>query len=130
MWGMKTSIDQLPANILDRLKAANTQQARTWPGEPENRQPVHTVYGGANLFKAGTAKKMGELALASMKEYAPDAKTFASVLGIPGDAQQVYDRVQKKLASEAVEDFRIDFEDGYGNRPDAEEDGHAAQAAG
>jgi hypothetical protein len=24
-----------------------------------------------------------------------------------------------------VEDFRIDFEDGYGNRPDAEEDGHA-----
>ena len=28
-----------------------------------------------------------------------------------------------------VEDFRIDFEDGYGNRPDAEEDGHAAAAA-
>ncbi len=25
-----------------------------------------------------------------------------------------------------MEDFRLDFEDGYGNRPDAEEDGHAA----
>ena len=31
--------------------------------------------------------------------------------------------------NEAVEDFRIDFEDGYGNRPDAEEDGHAVAAA-
>jgi len=26
-------------------------------------------------------------------------------------------------------DFRIDFEDGYGNRPDAEEDQHAKIAA-
>ena len=34
-----------------------------------------------------------------------------------------------KLKREAVEDFRIDFEDGYGNRPDAEEDGHAVAAA-
>jgi citrate lyase beta subunit len=37
--------------------------------------------------------------------------------------------VAEKLAREAVEDFRIDFEDGYGNRPDAEEDGHAEKAA-
>jgi len=28
-----------------------------------------------------------------------------------------------------VEDFRLDFEDGYGNRPDAEEDEHAVAAA-
>src|SRR5256714_5170957 len=35
----------------------------------------------------------------------------------------------KKLQREPVEDFRIDFEDGYGNRPDAEEDGHAESAA-
>jgi hypothetical protein len=33
--------------------------------------------------------------------------------------------VVEKLKREPVEDFRIDFEDGYGNRPDAEEDGHA-----
>ena len=38
-------------------------------------------------------------------------------------------RVGEKIAREAVEDFRIDFEDGYGTRPDAEEDGHAASAA-
>jgi hypothetical protein len=35
----------------------------------------------------------------------------------------------KKLQSEPIEDNRIDFEDGYGNRPDDEEDGHAVAAA-
>ena len=44
-------------------------------------------------------------------------------------AHTIYTRVQEKLKREPVEDFRIDFEDGYGNRPDAEEDGHAASAA-
>src|ERR1044072_8139673 len=33
------------------------------------------------------------------------------------------------MQGEDVEDFRIDFEDGCGNRPDAEEDGHAESAA-
>ena len=37
--------------------------------------------------------------------------------------------MREKLQREPVEDFRIDFEDGYGNRPDEEEDGHAAAAA-
>jgi citrate lyase beta subunit len=36
--------------------------------------------------------------------------------------------VAAKLAGEPVEDVRIDFEDGYGTRPDKEEDGHVAQA--
>src|SRR6185503_11016308 len=44
-------------------------------------------------------------------------------------AHTIYNRVNEKLRREPVEDFRIDFEDGYGNRPDAEEDGHAAAAA-
>ncbi|HZL92517.1 MAG TPA: hypothetical protein VFB99_02695, partial [Vicinamibacterales bacterium] len=34
-----------------------------------------------------------------------------------------------KLTREPVEDYRLDFEDGYGTRSDAEEDGHAASAA-
>src|SRR5690606_13700920 len=44
-------------------------------------------------------------------------------------ADRVYARVQEKLAREPVEDLRIDFEDGYGNRSDAEEDGHAVHTA-
>ena len=41
----------------------------------------------------------------------------------------VYNKIIKKLQTEAVEDFRIDFEDGFGNRPDEEEDATAVQAA-
>ena len=44
-------------------------------------------------------------------------------------ANTIYERVSEKLTREPVEDFRIDFEDGYGTRPDAEEDGHAISAA-
>ena len=41
----------------------------------------------------------------------------------------VYNKIIQKLQSEPVEDFRIDFEDGFGNRPDDEEDATALQAA-
>jgi hypothetical protein len=41
----------------------------------------------------------------------------------------VYNKIIQKLKTEAVEDFRIDFEDGFGNRPDDEEDATAVQAA-
>ena len=44
-------------------------------------------------------------------------------------AERVYDRIIEKLRREPVEDFRLDFEDGYGNRPDAEEDSHATSSA-
>ena len=94
------------------------------------RQPIHTVYGGAHLFKADTAAKLGATALRVMNEHAPDAGALAAAAGIPPAlAERVYARVKDKLTREPVEDFRLDFEDGYGNRPDAEEDGHARSAA-
>lgn len=94
------------------------------------RQPVHTVYGGAHLFKASTARTLGSLAIRSLEEFASEPREFAEALGIPAPiAQTVHERVRLKLEREPVEDFRIDFEDGYGNRPDAEEDQHALQAA-
>ncbi|ADO68832.1 DUF6986 family protein [Stigmatella aurantiaca] len=114
------------------LKKANLAYTQAYPGESSRRQPVHTVYGGAQIFKADTAKKMGQTALATLQDYAPDAKTFAGCLGFPKTGtfgKRVYDRVVAKLEREPVEDFRIDFEDGYGHRPDAEEDGHAVSAA-
>ena len=92
---------------------------------------MHTVYGGAHLFRADTAERLGKLALASLQEYAPDPDEFAAVLGVDASlAAPAYSRVLEKLKREPVEDFRIDFEDGYGNRPDAAEDGHAESAAG
>jgi citrate lyase beta subunit len=97
---------------------------------PRPRQPIHTVYGGAHLFNADTAAKLGANALRVLHEHAPDAATLAAAVGMPAAAaDRVYARVREKLTREPVEDFRLDFEDGYGNRPDAEEDGHAAAAA-
>jgi hypothetical protein len=118
--------------VLQRLAKTNAAIARAYPGESGDRQPVHTVYGGAHLFKADTASKLGAVALSTLKEYAPDAASLARVLQLPADldAEQVRARVVAKLQREPVEDFRIDFEDGYGNRPGDEEDGHAAAAAG
>jgi citrate lyase beta subunit len=103
-----------------------------YPGESNRRQAVHVVYGGAHLFKADSAQKLGVVALRSLKEYAPDAATLASALGAnwtPEFAGTVYGRVVAKLQREPTEDFRLDFEDGYGNRVDSEEDGHAASSA-
>lgn len=101
-----------------------------FPGEPEERQPVHSVYGGAHLFRADTAKKLGEVALKSVRENAPQAASFGSALNLdPRLAETIHARVIHKLEVEPVEDFRIDFEDGYGHRLDEEEDAHAVQAA-
>ena len=107
-----------------------TEFTKRYPGESGRRQPVHTVYGGAHLFKSDTAVRLGQLAVRSFEAFAPDAATFAAALGLPAElADTIYARVGEKIAREAVEDFRIDFEDGYGTRPDAEEDGHVVAAA-
>ncbi|MBL4661594.1 MAG: hypothetical protein JKY19_14640 [Alcanivoracaceae bacterium] len=112
-------------SIFKELETANTKFVQHYPGDGEQQQPVHTLYGGAQLYKAGTTKKIGELALKAFNKYAADANTLAKALDLPGDKnlwQQVHQRVTAKLEKCAVEDFRIDFEDGYGNRPDDEED--------
>src|SRR5690606_31923183 len=44
-------------------------------------------------------------------------------------AWTVYQKTLEKLQTEPVEDFRIDFEDGYGFRSAEEEDRHAVSAA-
>jgi citrate lyase beta subunit len=118
--------------IEERLKQSNAEFAKQYPGESGRRQPVHTVYGGAHLFKSDTSSRLGALACRALAEYAPDPAVFASVLELPGSdelSSSIYRRVVDKLSREPVEDFRIDFEDGYGNRPDPEEDGHAMSAA-
>jgi citrate lyase beta subunit len=142
------------------LEQANRAWARRYPGDASARQPIHTVYGGAHLYKAETTRRLGELALRQMARYAPDAVALARGVGFvptatfetldavalraafesdaPALRRQspeawlaftVYDRVLAKLRREPVEDFRIDFEDGYGARPDADEDATAVAAA-
>src|SRR5438445_2842224 len=119
------------STILDGVNKANLRTAAQFPGDSPLRQPVHSVYGGAHLFKADAAQKLGALALRSLQEHAPDASALAGVLDLDRAlADRIYLRVIDKLTREPVEDFRIDFEDGFGNRPDSEEDEHARRAAG
>ena len=136
-------------DLTEQLRKANEGFSQHYPGESGRRQPVHTVYGGAHLFRSDSANRLGSLARRSLDQFAPDFVAFARALELPGVSQltdtlpdqlrhdnkpawlahTIYERVKEKLRREPVEDFRIDFEDGYGNRPDVEEDGHAESAA-
>jgi hypothetical protein len=160
---MKKSLnEESVGDIAARIRQANNDFTRAYPGEKGKRQPVHTVYGGAHLFKWDSAARLGALARRSLDQFAPDFLSFAKAVGLPGAEQlpdspdedealldrletnreqvrqenkaawlahTIYSRVIEKLRREPVEDFRIDFEDGYGNRPDTEEDAHALNAA-
>src|ERR1700716_2915728 len=118
------------AGIIDLLDKANVGVAGFSPGASPVRQPIHVVYGGAHLFKADAAQKLGANALKALQEHAPDAGTLAGVIGLDQAlADRISPRVIEKLTREPVEDFRIDFEDGFGNRPDPQEDGLAQNAA-
>ncbi len=78
--------------------------------EPAPRWPVHVFYGGAHLFRRGIFHKLGRWALAMPQAAAAPA------------------RVREKLQNEPIEDFRIDFEDGFGFRAEMEEDEAASKA--
>ena len=66
----------------DALRAANLAFTRRYPGEVGTRQPVHTVYGGAQLFGADSVPKVGAIALRALQEFAPDPATLGDALGI------------------------------------------------
>jgi citrate lyase beta subunit len=120
------------APVIKRLSAANQDFLKRYPGESNRRQPVHVVYGGAHLFKADTARRLGSIARHTLAQYAPDGPSLAKALGAAWPAAfaaGLHTRITAKLDREPVEDFRLDFEDGYGSRPDAEEDGHAVSSA-
>ena len=113
-----------------RLAETSARVNAGFPGEGPARQPVSTVYGGAQLFSATTPAKLGELARAFADRWASTPGDLAAILGLhPVLADRVHPAVLEKLTREPVEDFRIDFEDGYGHRPDEEEDGHAVATA-
>ncbi|WP_405641242.1 DUF6986 family protein [Streptomyces sp. NBC_00019] len=109
------------------LAPVDAELERRYPGDPGTRQPVHTVYVPGDAFAADTLRSWGDQALAALDEHAPDAASFAAVLGLSDElAEPVYSRVRAKLAREPIEDLRVDFEDGYQGK---DEDQDAARAA-
>ena len=113
------------------LAPVDAELAGRYPGEPGTRQPVHTVYVPADVFAADTVRSWGEQALEAFDTHAGTPAELARALGVPAGEllADVHARVRAKLEREPVEDLRIDFEDGYGPRPDAEEDAAAVRAA-
>ena len=101
---MRRSLD--PAALADAeaaLRDANLAFARRYPGERGDgaRQPVHTLIEGLRALDA----------------HAPDAESLGTALGADA-SDAVYGRLRERLRREPVEDYRVDFEDGYGARSD------------
>ena len=95
---------------------------------PAGRQPLHTCYVPADRYSTDTVTEWGAAAQLVLAATA-DHPGLADALGLTPDLlAAVLPRVEAKLAAEPVEDLRIDFEDGYGIRTDAEEDAAAAAA--
>ena len=116
-------VGDLASDLDERLGAVDAALAAHFPGERAGRQPVHTVYVPADRFHAGL---VGEYGVAATQVV--DAHEEA-LLGLLGGDRDLLDRVRDKLAREPVEDLRIDVEDGYGTRPDDEEDADVRRAA-
>jgi citrate lyase beta subunit len=119
------------ADVLDeRLAHADRELQQRYPGNPGTRQPVHTVYIPADRFSADAHRHWGVAAVELLDRHAPSTEVLADVTGMPVElVGDVYDRVRAKLGREPIEDLRVDFEDGYGQRSDEEEDRAAGEGA-
>jgi len=117
-------VGEIQGELDEQLGAVDAALAGHYPGERPGRQPVHTVYVPADRFHAGLVADHGRAALEAVDEHE------ALLLALLDDDADLLAAVREKLAREPVEDLRIDFEDGYGSRPDDEEDADALRAAG
>ncbi|WP_427005930.1 DUF6986 family protein [Pseudarthrobacter sp. H2] len=117
------------ARIEEQLAATDQLLDQGYPGDDGSRQPVHTVYVPADRFTPSLAADWGAQALAAAEAHGGLAR-LGSLLGQDSElASAVAERVAAKLASEPIEDLRLDFEDGYGDRGDEAEDADAVAAA-
>jgi citrate lyase beta subunit len=110
------------AELDRRLASVDGALRQRYPGDREGRQPIHTVYVPADRVDAELVPRWGASALSTVDSHAP----------APADLDvttEIYARVLDKLRREPIEDLRIDFEDGYGNRPDEDAAARAAARA-
>ncbi|MBC6446118.1 DUF6986 family protein [Actinokineospora xionganensis] len=110
-------MDELLSELDALLAPVDAELLRRYPGDTHTRQPVHTVYVPADRFHADLCAEWGAEATRALAEHPLDLD------------DEVRARVIDKLDREPIEDLRVDFEDGYGNRPDADEDAVARTAA-
>jgi citrate lyase beta subunit len=103
---------------LDRaLGPVDDMLRRRYPDPRPSRQPVHTVYVPADRCTPDLVARWRDAALKAVRDNAPPY------------VNDIADRVEAKLRREPIEDLRLDFEDGFGVRTDAEEDTAVAAVA-
>lgn len=126
--------DGLPPSARDALEAAlapvDAWAERRYPGGASTDQPVHTVYVPADRAEPGLCADWGAAALAALDAHAPTPEQLAAATSLP--AEEVADAwplLREVLARRPIVDLRIDLEDGYGARSDAQEDADARRAA-
>ncbi|MGK8511610.1 DUF6986 family protein [Nocardia asiatica] len=116
---------KVPENVRARIEAmldsVDADLRRRYPGSNGRSQPIHTVYVPADRVTEQTPREWGATAV----ELLDRRHDLLATLDGTGSLLDV----RKRLEADPVQDLRIDFEDGYGLRADAEED-RAAAAAG
>lgn len=75
------------------------------------QEPVHVFYAGAHLIRPGLLEKLKAIAINTLELHSPG-----------------HHRIRRRLERAAIQDLRIDFEDGLGARSDSEEDSLAKVA--
>src|SRR5688500_8140494 len=116
--------DDVYAELDRRLGPGDATRAAASPGDRPTRQPAHTRHAPAAAVVPGLAAAWGAAALAALDEHGLPG------LGLDGALlEQVLPRVRAKLATEPVEDLRVDAEDGYRGPPEAEDDDVRGAAA-
>ena len=116
------------ADIDTRLAGTDTLLSTEYPGDDGSRQPVHTLYVPADRFRLDLPAQSGQAAAAAVAEFGGTV-ALAQAVGLGALAAELAPLVDAKLEREPIEDLRLDFEDGYGARPDEEEDADAVLAA-
>src|SRR3954451_1380781 len=102
-----------------RLTRANEAFAARYPGEDGARQPVHTVYGGAQLFRSDSTGRLGQVGRRALHGHAPPPAPAPSPPGAPPRGRALGGvrgrraspparRVGETLAGVPLEDFRLD----------------------
>ena len=124
MPGVEDLAAELTRELDRRLADEDAALVERFPGERPGRQPVHTVYVPADRYDADLTRAWGEQATQAMTDR---EEILRETLGEAAD--DLLPLVGAKLREEPIEDLRIDFEDGYGVRPDEVEDADVSRAA-
>lgn len=115
------------ARIEADLAATDELLEKNYPGDSGVRQPIHTAYVPADRFTPSLPAAWGAAALAQAGGVS-GLEALAGRLGL-AQPKELAALVAAKLEHEPLEDLRLDFEDGYGDRGDEAEDAAAITAA-